>query len=399
MRRFNFQLRARSYRRAHPCLTVQEGERGGGGEGERKGCIPLATSNKQLATSRPGFTLIEIITVLTIMIIVLAVAIPVWNVVTGGHSLAAAQNQIASTLATARADAMYNRQTIGIFFFVDPATGQVAMAEVQADPQATGGTTYTPARVSPNWALYTAYHDPGGTPPPANNGPVNALEMVSDYVPGGFAYRRDLVLLPPGVGVALYNNYYNYIYDPTLLPLPQTFDRYVRLGAIMFDAYGMLTSIPFAVQQTRTTPYGNFPSQLGKRLGLRPLPITPSDPAATGDLASVVPVASGTPPLPAAYPTTPFRPPANGLYPLISQVGLLLYDRDAFLSQKTSGGRSFSDSDFQYVLPSPPNPPYAFSPPLTAADCQDKEDEETWLDQNGIASMVSPFNGALIKAK
>lgn len=312
---------------------------------------------------RPGFTLIEIITVLTIMIIVLAVAIPVWNVITGGHSLAAAQNQIASVLATARSDAIYNQQTTGIFFFVDPATGQVAMAEVQCDPQAGGGTTYTPANSASN-------------PNAGANGAVNALEMVNDFIPNnGFAYRRDLVLLPVGVGVALCNNTYGYTYGGAV---SYPFDRYVRLGAIMFDATGMLTSISFAIPVTRNTPYplsfNHPPNQLGKRLGLT---------TTIGDLASNVPHPPGT---------APPYPPASGFYPLTSQVGLLLYDRDAFLGQRTTNtttpGVPFTDDDMNYQLPG-----------HGTASPANKADEENWLDQNGIASLVSPFNGALIKAK
>src|SRR5580658_2106774 len=67
-----------------------------------------------------GFTLVEMLVVLGIIVLVIATAIPVFNSLTGNHSLAAAQNQIASMLATARSDAIYNRQVTGVFFFIDP---------------------------------------------------------------------------------------------------------------------------------------------------------------------------------------------------------------------------------------------------------------------------------------
>jgi hypothetical protein len=175
------------------------------------------------------------------------------------------------------------------------------------------------------------------------------------------------------VGVALSNNSNPYNANP-----PPPIDRYLLCGVIMFDANGMLTTTPYGVPVNRYTPYvenvnGNTPSsqnQLGKRLGLSANP-------ATGDLISLAaPVA------------------ANGyLYPLVSQVGLLLYDHNAYLNQRTTNSSNpptpFNDVDLQCDLPA-----------NTASGIYlNKVDEETWLDQNGVAFLVSPFNGSLIKAK
>ncbi|MGA3066771.1 MAG: hypothetical protein ABSF29_07995, partial [Tepidisphaeraceae bacterium] len=224
------------------------------------------------------------LTVLAIIIIILATAVPVWNTLTGNHSIAAAQNQVAAALATARTDAINSHQVTGIFFFIDPATQSVALAEVQADPQSTGGTTFTPTQIcdglnnSPT--QYSKF----------NNGPLTALELVNYYTApptetngptiGTFTYYRDVVILSPNVGIALYNNYYGYSFNTTTLNNGyQPFDRYSRLGAILFDANGQLISLPFGVQQTRVTPYYTVntattptliqvASQLGRRLGL-----------------------------------------------------------------------------------------------------------------------------------
>ena len=318
---------------------------------------------------RRAFTLIEMLVVMAIMIVILISAVPVFNTLTGNHSLAAAQNQVAAALGTARADAIYYQQTIGIFFFVDPATDQVALAEVQADPQSTGGTTYIPANIS-------------GAAAAANNGSVNALELVNnwDSTQGKFIYYRDLVLLPANVGIALNNNYYGYIYNAAAPPAAgNAFDHYVRLGAIMFNSQGSVISIPFAVQAQRNTPYTPAAQPvclLGRKLGLR----IQTDPMKTGDLASII--------NPAAAPP---NPPSPVVYPLTSQLALLFYDRETFLNQKTQAGDSFTDQDMQYTLPS-----QAAAVPVTAAD---KADEETWLDQNGTAVLVSPNNGSLINAK
>ena len=351
---------------------------------------PVFTGNWQLATRNysSGFTLVEMLTVLAIIVLVLASAVPVFNSLTGNHSLAAAQNQIASLLQTARQDAIYNRQTMGIFFYIDPATDAVAMAEVQLDQQQGGGTTYSPSEI------YVSPTNTQSTAPP--QGQVNAIEMANYWDPsltapgqvgtGEFVYYRDVVTLPANVGIALYNNSVPYPANGEYTP--PIIDRYVRTGAIFFDSTGALASIPYAVQQTRITPYGTFQNHLGIRLGLRGAG-DPSGLNATGDLASDINdyAVSGTP----VY-----------YFPLISQVGLLFYDRSAYFNQRTTnpadvnGPRAFTDQDLQYTLPplsSPPN-----NSPLAYFQA-DKSDEEIWLDQNGQAVMVNPFNGALIFAK
>jgi prepilin-type N-terminal cleavage/methylation domain-containing protein len=345
-----------------------------------------------------GFTLVELLTVLGIIVVILAVAIPVFDSMTGNHSTAAAQNTIASTLATARADAIYNRQITGVFFFLDPATGRFAMAEVQADPQSTGGYTFTPTNSgAPNGYGDSIY---GATPPP-NNGLLTALEMVNTYTPsssavagaaGTFSYYRDVVELPAGIGVALNNNYYGYNY--TNYPADYGFDRYVRTGVILFDSTGSLITIPYAVQAMRATPYpgtyGKYYNQLALRIGLTTVgPASANLPGNQKDLASVVPAAiTGPPQAPAGAPP---------VYPLISQVGLILYNHDAYLNQKTTNtstpGDAFTDTDLNYLLP------WQGSPPAPAVSAWDKNDEENWLDSNSTAILVSPVNGSLVTAQ
>jgi len=329
---------------------------------------------------RRAFTLIELMIVLSIIVIVVAMAIPVWSTLSGNNSVATATNQIAAMLGNARADALYNHQMTGVFFFLDPTTGQFAMAEVQADlaPQGAGGgyyPSYTPATMSPNGAAAAA------------DGPVTPLEMVnylSSSAPAKstptsqqYIFYRDVVLLPSGVGVALSNNSNPYGSSPA-----PGLDRYLRCGAIMFDATGVLTTIPYAVPMVRQTPYivrenPTAPTnvdQLAVRLGLTNNAATFSN----GDLASRI------------APT----PPSTNVLPLISQTGLLVYDHNAYLNQRTTNGTSpnqaFTDGDLQCELPANAN---------TIVTTANKIDEENWLDQNGVAFLVSPFNGSLIKAR
>ena len=128
----------------------------------------LATRNSQLATSKRGFTLIEMITVLTIIIIVLAIAIPIWDALMNGTNLSAAQNQISAFISNARTDAIYNRQTIGVFFYVNSKTQQTGMAEVQvqtlyqANPYTGTGPVYTSLFKPGTWTTWTPPVGPGG---------------------------------------------------------------------------------------------------------------------------------------------------------------------------------------------------------------------------------------------
>jgi prepilin-type N-terminal cleavage/methylation domain-containing protein len=353
---------------------------------------------------RRGFTLIEMITVLTIIILVLAIAIPVWNALMGGTNLASAQNQISAFLANARADAIYNRRTTGVCFFIDPKTQRTAMAEVQVQ------TLYqVPYGGGP--ATYTSLYQPNlpGTPPP-DNGPTNSLEMVNNpdpNNPGSFTFSRDVILLPAGAGVALNNNTYTYNlynqwgYNPDKIPW---LDRYVRLGVIMFGPDGTLATIPFAIPGleyfTQNQSIANTPSEnlLCQRVGMA---YSPTVPKSDYDIASNL---QYTPPVGSSVPKN---------LPLVSSVGLVIFDHDAYLAQHASlqvqsGGSTitlgnptpdpFNDNDMDYYLYTPasyPNPVITW----TAYTIQDKFIEENWIDKNGTALMVSPFNGSLIKAK
>jgi type II secretory pathway pseudopilin PulG len=343
-------------------------------------------SNFEFRISRAaGFTLIEMITVLTIIIIVLAIAIPVWNALMGGTNLAAAQNQISAFLSNARTDAIYNRQIIGVFFFLDPKSQQTAMAEVQV--QTLWQLPYPLTSGSATSYAYTSHFQPKPSPLPLpDNGSVNSIELVNNPDPntaGNYIFYRDIVLLPKGVGVALNNNTYAYNnynssnqYSPGVWN-PNSFawsiDRYLRLGAIMFNPDGTLASIPFAIPYselfTKTSTLGE--NLIAQRIGMN-----------SSDLGSNISVASQH-------------------IPLISSVGLVVYDRDAYLNQHASAtalvpgdGLQFTDWDMNYTLYTAAYP--GGVPQPSAAD---KFIEESWIDQNGTAMLVSPNSGSLLKAK
>jgi hypothetical protein len=104
-------------------------------------------------------------------------------------------------------------------------------------------------------------------------------------------------------------------------------------------------------------------------------------------------------------------PPAGNnpeYLPLVSSIGLVIFDRDTYLAQHASLQQNsspslgntppdpFTDTDLNYSLAGITT---SVNPPVGSTIAQDKFIEENWIDKNGTALMISPFNGSLIKAK
>jgi hypothetical protein len=168
-------------------------------------------------------------------------------------------------------------------------------------------------------------------------------------------------------------------------------DRYLRLGAIMFNPDGTLANIPFGIplyefftlqQYTYAQTQKTFPENLlCQRIG-----------------ETLADVASNVSPPSVSTPT---------VFPLMSSVGFVVYDNDVYLNQhatmqvNVSGtatpigdGNQFTDMDMNYALYT-----NAYPSGVPQPIAQDKFIEESWIDQNGTAFLVSPVNGSLIKAK
>jgi prepilin-type N-terminal cleavage/methylation domain-containing protein len=85
--------------------------------------------------SRPcrprGFTLIELMVVIGIIVMILALAVPLFSVLRGGRSVDAGQNIVSATLQRARARAIWLQDRRGILFFDDQTVGKTAMVMVR----------------------------------------------------------------------------------------------------------------------------------------------------------------------------------------------------------------------------------------------------------------------------
>jgi len=83
---------------------------------------------------RLGFTLNELLVVIALAVLVLALAVPAFNVITGGRTIESAENQLSSYLASTRAQAIGLQEPRGVLIFDDPATGRITAMQVYYPP-------------------------------------------------------------------------------------------------------------------------------------------------------------------------------------------------------------------------------------------------------------------------
>jgi type II secretory pathway pseudopilin PulG len=103
---------------------------------------------------RAAFTLNELLVVMALLVLVIAIAIPAFSLITTGRSIESAENQISAFLGSTRADAIGLQEPRGALLFVDPANNRVTLAQV-----------YFPAGLRPTLDLFPGKEEmalPGG---------------------------------------------------------------------------------------------------------------------------------------------------------------------------------------------------------------------------------------------
>jgi prepilin-type N-terminal cleavage/methylation domain-containing protein len=84
-----------------------------------------------------GFTLVEIVVVLTIIVLIASAALPAYRFISGSRSLDNTQNMISAMLSRARSLALVSHQARGVFFFIDTINDRTVMALVQQETDST----------------------------------------------------------------------------------------------------------------------------------------------------------------------------------------------------------------------------------------------------------------------
>lgn len=92
---------------------------------------PHRRSAPAMERAHAGFSLTELLVVLAVIVLVIGVAIPAVNLLSGRQSIESAQNQIASVLSLARGRALALQRETGLFFYIDPSSDRFAMRIVE----------------------------------------------------------------------------------------------------------------------------------------------------------------------------------------------------------------------------------------------------------------------------
>jgi prepilin-type N-terminal cleavage/methylation domain-containing protein len=327
----------------------------------------LETNNCQLF--RPGFTLTEILIVIGIIVLMIAIAVPTFNILRGNRSVDAAVNQVTALLGRARSEAIGLQTSEGVFFFRDLKTDRYTAALVRETP----------------------------SQPSDVNAP--SVDVFLDLV-----HEAEFLPMTPGVGVQLvddceaktdasgqprrqddgYIGYNTTAYTPSLVTPPiKVADTPVRYGSvILFDANGRLVRRAYGFRCTVQNGAAFVYTDMGRLLYNKKI----SDPAPAGaqDIIPYYPVGS----------TPPAADPAKVPYMAHSEFGLVLFDLENFKNKFTSeGGR---ERDVQYLPLPPASIVGTYDPTVGPTSPYSEKQEEDWFDANGRQLLVNRYNGTVI---
>jgi prepilin-type N-terminal cleavage/methylation domain-containing protein len=352
------------------------------------------------ARARKGFTLTEILIVIGIIVLMAALSVPAFNVISGSKSIQGATNIVQTMVSRARSEAMARGEIVGLAVYVDQTQQKTALALVGFAQPWTSGTSYVVGDyvytdengTRQYWICGTAHT--AGSGATADQQPTYAFPSKNFYNwvavdTSGSASPKfilnysfdqyvsilpetDVTFLPVGVGAQVLNS----ARIPGNTGTAALADRYLQTSVIFFDKDGRL--LPGQQWGIMYAPTNN---QLSSRLGLlvqfgAKLAAGPTKTASTN-----------------TYNLDPLDSKTNYTAHTASGLGVILYDKsswDAIMSNVTIPELQYDSqaTGQQYQTPTGSSPPP-----------QNEADKEQWLDQNGTLLLLNRYTGSLIKAE
>jgi prepilin-type N-terminal cleavage/methylation domain-containing protein len=298
--------------------------------------------------SSRAFTLIELLVVIGILVLMLLIALPAVNFITGSRSAESATNVIGALLGSARAQAIARQSNVGVIFYWDKNKEQTVAGLCSTAQPYDGTTSYVFGDVVQFNNIYYFCIAP--------NGIIGASPTASTTnwsVANGYAADMPVLLdgydvqtLPKGVGLQGVRNTVNAGGPPT--------DRYITTACVMFDGEGRLS-------------FNNY----GLFLGVRPTTGTGINYSRLGASVQMF-FANGNP---------VYNIPSNVL--LSCQAGFAVYDHQTF---KDAGydERHFVTGELTQYSTNQPG---------------DEKSAETWIDNNSTFLLINRYNGTLLKSE
>ena len=189
-----------------------------------------ASPRLRVSSRRPGFTLVEMLIVMGIIVLAITMAVPAIRALTGSKSQSVAQNTISAFLARTRAEAIGLQQVQGVLFYIDPATQRVTLVQVY-DSADSNGVAYLDLvadrdqlALPPGLRLFTVLDAP----------PAGISDLFQTSASPLFRYM--------GFNDVVSNSAASYLSNSTSLG-----------GVILFDGNGRTVAIPYGFRFVDST--------------------------------------------------------------------------------------------------------------------------------------------------